>query len=126
MKKIILVLILLIFTACGKNLKDFENKEFALSNLYNDYKITLSFEGEKIYGFSGVNRYFGSFKLDGNKIEISNLAMTKMAGSPEAMRAEQAYLDLLNKAVKFEILKDNLILYTDNNEKLEFVLTKDK
>ena len=126
MKKIILILTLLIFTACGKNLKDFENKEFALSNLYNDYKITLSFEGEKIYGFSGVNRYFGSFKLDGNKIEISNLAMTKMAGPPEEMKAEQSYLDLLNKAVKFEILKDNLILYTDNNEKLEFVLTKDK
>ncbi len=126
MKKIILILILLILTACGKSLKDFETKEFILSNLNNDYKITLSFEGEKLYGFSGVNRYFGSFKLDGNKIEISNLAMTKMAGPPEEMKAEQAYLDLLNKAVKFEILKDNLILYTDNNEKLEFVLTKDK
>ncbi len=126
MKKIILILILLILTACGKSLKDFETKEFILSNLYNDYKITLSFEGEKLYGFSGVNRYFGSFKLDGNKIEISNLAMTKMAGPPEEMKAEQAYLDLLNKAVKFEILKDNLILYADNNEKLEFVLTKDK
>lgn len=126
MKKIILILILLILTACGKSLKDFETKEFILSNLYNDYKITLSFEGEKLYGFSGVNRYFGSFKLDGNKIEISNLAMTKMAGPPEEMKAEHAYLDLLNKAVKFDILKDNLILYTDNNEKLEFVLTKDK
>lgn len=126
MKKIILVLILLIFTACGKNLKDFENKEFALSNLYNDYKITLSFEGEKIYGFSGVNRYFGSFKLDGNKIEISNLAMTKMAGSPEAMRAEQGFIDLLNKTIKFEILDNTLIFYTNKNEKLEFTLSKDK
>lgn len=126
MKKIILMLALLIFTACGKNLKDFENKEFELSNMYTDYKITFSFEGEKIYGFSGVNRYFGNFKLDGNKIEISNLAMTKMAGSPEAMRAEQGFIDLLNKTIKFEISDNTLIFYTSKNEKLEFTLSKDK
>lgn len=126
MKKIIMLLTLLIFTACGKNLKDFENREFSLSSPHGEYKITMSFEGEKLYGFSGLNRYFGNFKLIDGKITISNLVTTKMAGSPEVMNAEKEYLKLLTNTVKYEILDETLIFYTTNNEKLQFTLINDK
>ena len=126
MKKVLILLVLLIFTACGNDIKKFEKREFTLLNLHKEYGITMSYDGDKIYGFSGVNRYFGIFKVEENKVEISNVAMTKMAGDPEAMKAEQEYLDLLSKVKNLEIKDNTLFFYTSNGEKLEFVFSEKK
>lgn len=51
---------------------------------------TIAFpEQGRVAGFGGVNRYTGSCSLDGNVLTINpQIAMTMMAGPPEAMALE--------------------------------------
>lgn len=124
MKKIVFLgLLLLLFVSCDKNIKleNMEKKEFVLVNIHKEFGITLSFEGDKVYGFSGVNRYFGNFKLSGTKLVINPLASTKMAGDSKAMKAEDEYLKLLNNADKVVATKEGFKIYTKNDKVLQFV-----
>ena len=102
----------------GKNdIKSIEKQEFLLTNMYKDANITIAFE---VYGFSGVNRYFGGAKIDGENIEVLNVASTMMAGPENRMQAESGYIKLLNEADKIEVKNDSIILLTKDNEKLIF------
>ncbi len=88
--------------------------------MYKDANITIAFEGDRVYGFSGVNRYFGGAKIDGENIEVLNVASTMMAGPENRMQAESGYIKLLNEADKIEVKNDSIILLTKDNEKLIF------
>ena len=68
-----------------------------------------------VSGFSGVNNYSGSLKADGNKISFApNLASTRMAGAPEAMEFEAAYLELLGSADSWSVSDGELSLSGGN------------
>lgn len=127
-KLLILGVLLLLFVSCDKNIKleNMEKTEFVLVNIYKDFGITLSFEGDRIYGFSGVNRYFGNFKLKGTKLTIDPLASTKMAGEPKAMKAEDEYLKLFSTVDKVVTTKTGFKLYTKNDKVLEFIPKENK
>src|SRR5438874_405833 len=58
---------------------------------------TLRFNSEKkqANGFSGVNRFFGSYEAEGGKLKFGTLAGTRMAGPPAAMALEQEFLAML-------------------------------
>src|SRR5207302_4495540 len=58
---------------------------------------TLRFSPEKkqASGFSGVNRFFGPYEHEGEKLKFGALAGTRMAGPPEAMALEQEFLAML-------------------------------
>jgi putative lipoprotein len=43
----------------------------------------------RMTGFSGINRFSGAYTVEGQNLKFSNLAMTRMAGTPEAMAVEQ-------------------------------------
>lgn len=64
---------------------------------------TLKLEGKKASGFSGVNRFFGSFERDGEKLKFGALAGTKMAGPPEANALENAFLAALAATTQWRI-----------------------
>lgn len=71
-------------------------QEFVLSNMYQNMKITITFDKDRVYGFSGVNRYSGAYSITGGKVAFSEMVSTMMAGSEDAMKAEQDYLIQLN------------------------------
>ena len=105
----------------GKNdIKNIEKQEFMLTNVYEDANITISFEEDRVYGFSGVNRYFGGAEIKGDNIKVLNLASTMMAGPENVMQTESEYIKLLNDADKIEVKNDKIILFTKSNEKLIF------
>jgi heat shock protein HslJ len=75
--------------------------------------ITANFDGEKIYGFSGVNQYGGPYTAkDDGTLEIGELASTMMAGPEPLMKAEQAYLELLKGCDGYQVEGDTLTLLT--------------
>jgi len=75
-------------------------------------KITATFSGGQISGSTGVNSYSGSYKSGGgNAISISNVAMTQIAGSPEAMAAEQQFVKALQAAASYAVDEDSLTLF---------------
>ena len=50
--------------------------------------ITVNFSDGKISGFSGVNSYFGGYKIKNNSILTAETATTLMAGPEELMKIE--------------------------------------
>ena len=86
--------------------------------------IILNISKDELSGKSGVNNYFGGYKVNGKKISVSKLAVTAMAGSTEKMDLEQDYLDILENVKRIELQNDKLIMKTDLGEILTFTREK--
>lgn len=82
------------------------SKEYVLENS----DITMTLEKDKIYGFGGVNRYFGNTVIDGDSISIENIATTLMMGDEKSMLEEAEYLKNLSMMDKIHINEDEIIL----------------
>ncbi|MBL8968829.1 MAG: META domain-containing protein [Spirochaetaceae bacterium] len=66
----------------------------------------------EIFGYTGLNRYFGEYRLEGNTLSLAMRGMTKMAGPPEVMELElkvAAYLD--GRPLAFDLDGQTLNLY---------------
>lgn len=86
--------------------------------------VTLKFDHNgNLAGFSGVNTYFGSYKLVGTIISIGPLASTKMAGPEPLMALETVYLNLLESVTGVILTCDSLSL-TDKDGKVVLVFGK--
>lgn len=97
-----------------------EPQEYHLTNKYQNADITIAFDDGKVFGFSGVNRYFGGASIDGENINIGNVASTMMAGPQDKMDAEMNYLQLLSDAKKIKMEDNKIIIITKDNEELIF------
>ena len=97
--------------------------EWTLSSLNPvDFTIMAQFADGQISGNSGVNTYGGPCKLGrGAAFSVGPLACTEMAGPEPAMRAEAAYLALLDQATSYKMADRKLTLYDKGgNESLIF------
>ncbi len=67
---------------------------------------SLKFDAEKkrVTGFAGVNRFFGGYERDGDKLKFDRLASTRMGGPPEAMKSEQAFIKALGDVSQWRIV----------------------
>lgn len=76
---------------------------------------TLQFEAaqKSANGFSGVNRYFGGYEKDGDKLKFGAIAGTKMAGPPEAMQAERAFHSMLVSVSQWQLADGALALLSE-------------
>ena len=84
-------------------------------------KADLRFEDGKFYGNGSVNRYFGSYTLNNNEINIGRIGKTLMMGPEDIMRQEDIFTALLEKITSYEVVGDELKLL--NNEQVLLVLT---
>ena len=91
-----------------------------------DFTITAKFADGKISGRSAVNSYSGSYTAGSNgSFSVGQIASTEMGGPEPAMRAEGAYLTLLQQARSYSRAGRTLTLFDANgNESLIFELTK--
>jgi heat shock protein HslJ len=71
---------------------------------------TLRFEGGRVHGFSGCNRFFGGYVLDGDRIKLDSLAGTMMACEPGVMASESAFLAALRGAQRVSVDAGRLAL----------------
>ena len=51
----------------------------------------VRFEAERVAGRVGVNRFTGSFTIEGDVIQVGHVASTRMAGSPQLMALEDRF-----------------------------------
>lgn len=72
--------------------------------------LQLTAEGTRIAGFAGVNRFTGTYALEVATLAFSQVAATRMAGPPEAMALEEAYLGVLRAVTSWRIRGDRLEL----------------
>ncbi len=84
---------------------------------------TLAEDG-KVEGFGGCNRYFGTYTLLGDTLEVAPLASTKMACPPPLMDLEDRFLERLEAARYLRLDGSELTLTGDEGE-LVFVLQEE-
>lgn len=73
--------------------------------------ITISFDPStnKVSGFSGCNRFFGTYKVENNSIKFGNIASTKKYCLKKENTIESKVLNAINSATSFE-LKDKMLI----------------
>jgi heat shock protein HslJ len=72
----------------------------------------LSAAENKVNGFGGCNRFFGSYRAEGDSLRFSQMGATRMA-CPEGMEQEQAFLKALESTDNYKIAGETLELYSD-------------
>jgi heat shock protein HslJ len=65
---------------------------------------------DRANGSAGVNRYFGTVDFERDSMRFSRLGATRMAGPPERMELERAFLDALERCRSFRIKGNELTL----------------
>lgn len=115
----LLLLLLLCASSMASNL--FEHRVWRLEgssiSSFNalDFFITSQFADGRISGKSAVNSYSGPVSVSSSSgtdgtLAIGPLMSTRMAGSPEAMRAENSFHTLLTSSTTFSIHGKTLTL----------------
>ncbi len=69
----------------------------------SEISMVFDIEEQKVSGNSSCNRFFGSYKVDGNDISFAPLGSTMMACPQELMDQESKFLKLLQSAKSFSI-----------------------
>lgn len=126
MKKLVLFLVtMMIFVGCFGKKEDIGaqivGNEYILQGVLPESEIDINFENDKIFGTSGVNRYFADYTLEGSKIFIKEPGLTRMMGPENLMVQEREYLKNLKNSKEIKITKDGIILITNSGVKLNFV-----
>jgi heat shock protein HslJ len=94
---------------------------------WSAFLVTLGFQDGRAGGKAPVNRYFGMC-ADGpdGRLVLGPFGMTMMAGPPEAMAAETAYVQLLEQVRGFRLGADRLVLLdVGGSELAQFVASAD-
>ena len=93
-------------------------------SLVENSKTTFSCDEDgKVAGVATINRYFGNFNLKENGDIVWNKAfgMTRMAGPPELMEQEAAFMQALPQTAQLYLKASKLILISkDEFTTLEF------
>ena len=79
--------------------------------------LTISFDRNisKVSGFSGCNRYFGSFTLEGKSLTFNQVGSTRKMCFGDANKIENEFLQLLPKIKTFSFENNTLNLITNGN-----------
>ena len=98
-----------------------DNKPIAL---IKDTESTFSCDAKgKVAGVATINRYFGNFSLKENGDIVWNKAfgMTRMAGPPELMAQEAAFMEALTRTSRLYLKDSSLTLINESKStRLEF------
>ena len=83
---------------------------------------TIQFEDSQVSGTTGCNSYGGSYQVKVDAISFEALFNTEMACmEPEGlMDQEQAYLELLGTAQRFELVDGVLTIFAGPQQTLAF------
>ena len=92
-------------------------KTFAGQTPLADHPITFEFDNEgNIAGDGSCNRFGGSCKIEGDKIEVGPLRSTRRACEPDVMQQEHKFLALLGAATTWAMDGDEIILTAPEGE----------
>jgi heat shock protein HslJ len=79
--------------------------------LRDDVASTIGFGSDgRVAGNAGVNRFGGSYRIEGDAIELGPFFSTRMAGPEPAMRQEQDFLITLSGRRPFAVDGEALVI----------------
>lgn len=86
----------------------------------SEVMILFDVVDQKVSGSSGCNRFFGSYKAEGNDITFSPLGSTMMACEQEILDQETKFLGTLQSARSFSIDEKTLRIESSDGRLLTF------
>lgn len=121
LKKIVSVLVMALgLTACAKS-ENIKGNEYVMLDAPNGAEITLMFsDTDNRASGKVVNRYFGTYTIDGDKLTFGPMGSTMMMGPEPLMQAEYQYLQDLPKTISYQATGDGLTLTLSDNRQLKF------
>ena len=82
--------------------------------LIEDAPASLAFmQDGQIAGNGSCNRFFGAVTFNGDRLRINSLGGTKMACLGVVMAQESRYLATLQKAQRYEVKNNTLLIHVD-------------
>ncbi|MDU8884865.1 META domain-containing protein [Yeosuana sp. MJ-SS3] len=130
MKFSLLLCILFSLKSCGNTSAITSMQENTMQQLSGNYSVTklinndtlmitpdINFDASdnRVSGFSGCNRFNGSYTIDGNNITFGPLASTKMMCREEANTIEHNMFDTLSQVNSFSLQNNILTLFKDKD-----------
>lgn len=92
----------------------YNNGKQAVVTVAEGSEVTLAFGPDgRVSGLASVNTYNGPYEFSASSVKIGPLATTKMAGPPELMEQEAAYLAALQAATTWTTRGEKLELRDD-------------
>ena len=92
-------------------LVELDGKPASLGAGGRELHMVFTSEGNQVRGFSGCNRFTGSYEVKDSQLHFNPLAATQMA-CMEGMEQEQGFLKALAGVMRFTINGDSLALYS--------------
>lgn len=117
MRTLFAALALLVLASCGDAptpAHPFETTVWQIPGANDPRPITLQFDHaqQRVSGFSGCNRFSGTYTLDQNQIHFGPIMSTKMACAESHRQAtEQTFLDALSRVDSYLHETNSLTLY---------------
>lgn len=89
------------------------------------YNLSITFDDstKKVSGFSGCNRFFGSYTLNNDALKFGALGTTKMLCADKANKIDSEFLKAIEKANVVMFSKDGFSLF--NKKKLLLTASKE-
>ena len=92
----IVMILLVTLSAAGATVINLAGTEWSFPGEVGKNSRFIQFRSEgKVGGFTGCNRFTGSYSQDGDALSIGPLATTRRACVPEVMKREQQFLAML-------------------------------
>lgn len=117
MRALLAAFAFLALAACGEATtpaQRFETMAWQIPGANDPRPITLQFDHaeQRVSGFSGCNRFSGTYTVEQNQIHFGPLMSTKMACvDAQRNRTEQTFLDALSRTDSYLHAEDSLTLY---------------
>ena len=100
--------------------KELDGREFKMTSEGYNKNVTIGFKENRVFGYSGINRYFGTYQISGDKIKFSDFGVTKMGGKEEDMIQELKYLTNLKDNENIKLEGDILTLTSEQGLSMTF------
>ena len=84
----------------------------------SDAVPSATFTDDTVGGSTGCNRFTASYTVDGDAMEIGEIASTRMACPPPADAIERAYLAALGRVAAWHLDGSELVLADDDDNEL--------
>ena len=103
---------------------NFNNDRHAVVGVIGQSRLTLAFKDGQVSGSAGCNNFHGSYRTDGDSIQIGPLATTRRACDEPLMTQEREFLSALASAVTWSIDGNVLDMHRADGERAVWAIAE--
>lgn len=120
-----LLILFILLSGCDDKILTPVGQEYLLTKPDFPLEISLGFNPDGRFYGKAINDYWGQYHLYDHVISFSGITNTMKTDILPRMKAEREFFDALTNGHSFEIKKEGLKIFYDENGILEFKIKKE-